>query len=96
MSKNLYMHFTYEHLFGHHKRVATEEDPASAEVGINLYKFFPRTFFGSYTSVYNMEKNEAKKSFYLNCAVLSIAASLVFIIGVYHFYGLQTTILFLI
>ena len=23
MSKNLYMHFTYEHLYGHHKRVAT-------------------------------------------------------------------------
>ena len=23
MSKNLYMHFTYEHIFGHHRRVAT-------------------------------------------------------------------------
>jgi alkane 1-monooxygenase len=30
MSKTLNMHFTYEHLWGHHKRVATPEDPASA------------------------------------------------------------------
>lgn len=30
MVKNLYMHFTYEHLYGHHRRVATPEDPASA------------------------------------------------------------------
>jgi len=30
MSKLLYMHFTYEHIWGHHKKVATPEDPASA------------------------------------------------------------------
>lgn len=54
MIKNLYMHFTYEHLYGHHRRVATPEDPASAEKGINVYEFFPRTFFGSYKSVYEM------------------------------------------
>lgn len=30
MSKLLYMHFTYEHLWGHHRKVATPEDPASA------------------------------------------------------------------
>jgi alkane 1-monooxygenase len=33
MSKNLYMHFTYEHLFGHHRRVATPEDPATSLQG---------------------------------------------------------------
>jgi hypothetical protein len=30
ISKNLYMHFPYEHIFGHHRRVGTPEDPASA------------------------------------------------------------------
>jgi alkane 1-monooxygenase len=30
MVKNLYMHFTYEHLYGHHRNLATPEDPASA------------------------------------------------------------------
>jgi alkane 1-monooxygenase len=28
--KNFYMHFVIEHTRGHHKRVATPEDPASA------------------------------------------------------------------
>ena len=52
MSKNLYMHFTYEHLYGHHRKVATPEDPATSIKGESLYKFFPKTFFGSYKSVY--------------------------------------------
>lgn len=30
MGKNLYTHFTYEHIYGHHRRVGTPEDPASA------------------------------------------------------------------
>lgn len=58
MSKNLYMHFTYEHLYGHHRRVATSEDPASAEQGIDVYQFFWKSFFGSYASVYKMQKDE--------------------------------------
>lgn len=37
MIKNLYMHFTIEHLFGHHKKVATPDDPASADKGITVY-----------------------------------------------------------
>lgn len=55
MVKNLYMHFTYEHLFGHHRRVATPEDPASAAKGDNVYRFFVKSFLGSYKSVYEME-----------------------------------------
>lgn len=54
MSKLLYMHFTYEHIWGHHKKVATPEDPASAEKGINVFQFIKRSFLGSYKSVYNM------------------------------------------
>ena len=56
MLKTLNMHFTYEHIFGHHRKVATEEDPASAEKGQNAYSFFIRSYFGAYKSVYEMEK----------------------------------------
>ena len=56
--KNLYMHFTYEHLYGHHRKVATPEDPASAPKGMNVYSFAVKSFLGSYRSVYLMEKNE--------------------------------------
>jgi len=95
MSKNLYMHFTYEHLYGHHKRVATPEDPASAELGITLYKFLPRTFLGSYKSVYKMQRDEENKPFYLNYAVLSVVEAIAFTCLVYYFWNLQATLLFL-
>ena len=90
------MHFTYEHLYGHHKRVATPEDPASAEQGITLYGFLPRTFLGSYKSVYKMQRDEEKKPFYLNYAVLSIVEASAFSCMVYYFWNMQATILFLL
>lgn len=52
------MHFTYEHLYGHHRKVATPEDPASAPKGMNVYSFAVKSFLGSYRSVYLMEKIE--------------------------------------
>jgi alkane 1-monooxygenase len=96
MSKNLYMHFTYEHLFGHHRRVATPEDPASSRQGENVYEFFIRSFTGSYRSVYEMESKEAKKPFFLNYAVLSVAAAIVFSAAVFYAYGFQTFVFFLL
>lgn len=38
-----YTHFCIEHVVGHHKRVATPEDPASARLGESFYMFYPRT-----------------------------------------------------
>ena len=57
MSKNLYMHFTYEHIFGHHRKVATPDDPASSLQGQSLYAFLPQTFFGSYKSVFKSQQD---------------------------------------
>lgn len=93
MAKNLYMHFTYEHLFGHHRRVATPEDPASAEQGIDVYSFFWRSFTGSYKSVYKMEK-ENNKPIYANYAVLSIAGAIAFTAFIYYIYGTKATLFF--
>lgn len=95
MVKNLYMHFTYEHLFGHHRRVATPEDPASAEKDINVYSFFVRTLIGSWRSVYQMEV-EQKKVFYANYAVLSLVASTLFTSLIFKVYGVQGGILYLL
>lgn len=38
-----YGHFTVEHNRGHHARVATPEDPASARFGEGFWRFLPRT-----------------------------------------------------
>jgi alkane 1-monooxygenase len=42
----LYMHFFIEHNRGHHKNVATGEDPASARKGEVLYAFWLRSVWG--------------------------------------------------
>ena len=50
-----YGHFFIEHNKGHHKHVATPEDPASSAMGETLYQFLPRTFAGSLKSAWKIE-----------------------------------------
>jgi len=56
LAQSCYGHFYIEHNRGHHVRVATPEDPASARVGENFYQFWPRTVVGSLRSSWNLEK----------------------------------------
>lgn len=56
-----YMHFYIEHVRGHHVRVATPEDPASARRGETFYAFFPRTLWGSWKSAWELESSRLSK-----------------------------------
>jgi alkane 1-monooxygenase len=51
-----YGHFHVEHNRGHHVRVATFEDPASARYGENLYRFYPRCVLGGLRSAIALER----------------------------------------
>lgn len=51
-----YGHFFVEHNRGHHVRVATPEDPASARLGESFYEFLPRTVVGSLRSAVEIER----------------------------------------
>jgi alkane 1-monooxygenase len=51
-----YGHFFVEHNRGHHVRVATPEDPASARLGESFYAFLPRTVWGSLRSAWELER----------------------------------------
>lgn len=53
---SLYCHFFIEHNRGHHARVATEADPASARYGEWLYTFIPRSMVGGWLSAWELEK----------------------------------------
>lgn len=64
-----YMHFFIEHNKGHHKRVATPEDPSSARYGEMIYRFYFRTILFSYISAWRIAKKDAQKKGY---PVLSI------------------------
>ena len=44
---SLYMHFFVEHNRGHHRRVATEDDPASARRGEWVHAFWLRSIVGA-------------------------------------------------
>lgn len=51
-----YGHFYIEHNRGHHRRVATPEDPASARLGESFWVFLPRTMAGSLRSAWALER----------------------------------------
>jgi alkane 1-monooxygenase len=50
-----YGHFFIEHNRGHHVKVATPEDPASARLGESFWAFLPRTVSGSLRSAWGIE-----------------------------------------
>ena len=55
-----YPHFSIEHVYGHHIRVATPEDPASARLGESLYAFIPRSVIGGLRGAWSIEVRRLK------------------------------------
>ncbi|HVZ57790.1 MAG TPA: alkane 1-monooxygenase [Chitinophagaceae bacterium] len=86
---SLYMHFFIEHNRGHHKRVATPEDPSSARYGEWIYAFYLRTVWGSYRSAWEIAGREQRRKgrpvFSLHNEMIQyhlIEAALVLLIGI--------------
>jgi hypothetical protein len=53
--------FAIEHVYGHHARVATPDDPATARRGEGFYSFAWRSTIYSYVHAYQMEKARLAK-----------------------------------
>jgi alkane 1-monooxygenase len=62
LATSLYMHFFIEHNKGHHKNVATPEDPSSARYNEPIYIFYFRTITFSYISAWKIAAEDCKKS----------------------------------
>ena len=58
---SLDMHFFTEHNKGHHKRVATPDDPSSARYGEPVYTFYFRTIVMSYVSAWHIANEDCRK-----------------------------------
>ena len=58
---SLYTHFFIEHNKGHHKHVSTPQDPSSAPLGMDLYRFWLRSVSGSWTNAWRIAAAELKK-----------------------------------
>jgi alkane 1-monooxygenase len=68
-----YGHFAVEHNRGHHVRVATPDDPASARLGEGFWRFLPRTLAGSLRHAWVLDRREVAITW---MATLSLAAAL--------------------
>ena len=61
LAQTWYGHFYIEHNRGHHVRVATPEDPASARFGETFWEFLPRSVFGSLKSSLELEAQRLRR-----------------------------------
>ncbi len=59
---SLYQHFFVEHNRGHHKNVATDDDPASAKLGENVFQFWGRSVFDGWRNAWALERERLAKS----------------------------------
>ena len=57
-----YMHFRIAHVYGHHRRAATRQDPASARLGESLYAFLPRTIGGQFREAWQFEARRLRRA----------------------------------
>jgi alkane 1-monooxygenase len=55
MGSVLYEHFATEHIRGHHSRIGTPEDPATARFGETYFQFFYRTVPAQFRSAWRLE-----------------------------------------
>ena len=61
LAQTCYGHFVVEHNRGHHSRVATPEDPASARLGETFWAFLPRTVVGGVRSGWALERSRLRR-----------------------------------
>lgn len=57
-----YMHFRIAHVYGHHRRAATAEDPATARLGEGLYAFLLRTTIGQFGEAWTFEARHRRRT----------------------------------
>ncbi|WP_327118097.1 alkane 1-monooxygenase [Nocardia sp. NBC_01730] len=105
LAQSGYGHFFVEHNRGHHVRVATPEDPASARFGESLWAFLPRSMAGGFRSAMALERERlARKGkpwfssgnhilhAWAMSAVLFGTLILIFGVGIVPFLALQALI----
>ncbi len=87
-----YPHFCVEHVYGHHKNVATPQDPATSRLGESFYRFYFRCVWGSLKSAWQIEAQQMKKKrkpmlHYSNRMVRYLIVQLLIVAAVYYLFG---------
>lgn len=90
---NLYNMLFLEHVYGHHKHVGTEHDPATAIKGQSLYHFVPQSVARQWKKSWEREckflhvKQISEYHPYYNRMILYALACLCYIAIIYQFLG---------
>ena len=98
---SLYIHFFIEHNKGHHKNVATKEDPSSARKNEIIYLFYFRTIIYTYINAWKIAitscKQHQKSIFSIhNQMLLTQLIQLCFIGLIYFLFGGIISLYFLV
>jgi alkane 1-monooxygenase len=97
MAQVCYGHWVTEHLFGHHKRVSTMEDPATSRMGESFYAFWFRSIKGGWESAWELERKRlggfawTPKNGILQLGMVSFLGAL----ASYKYFGKRALALFL-
>lgn len=97
LSSSLYAHFFIEHNYGHHRNVATPDDPATAKRGEWLYRFWWRSIFHSYRHAWQLQRQllKAKKKKFWSAANLMLRFHLgqgLLVLAFWYFFGVATAL----
>lgn len=87
-----YGHFWIEHNLGHHRDVATPEDPASSRMGESFYRFIWREIPGAFVRAWKLERQRLAREgkpvwHWYNSILQSFAITLVLQVGLVAVFG---------
>ena len=57
-----YGHWRVEHVYGHHRNVATPADPATSRRGESIFAFYGRSVVGSFVSAWGLERARLRRA----------------------------------
>lgn len=93
----LYSHYTLEHNYGHHLKVGTPEDPATARRNEWIYAFYFRTITGTYINAWEINHKMLKaknKPAWMNEIIWTHVLQLIYLFTIYQWLGLMGLLLF--
>jgi alkane 1-monooxygenase len=95
MSLVMYEHFFTEHLRGHHVRVGTGDDPATARFGEHYQAFFLRTVPAQFRSAWQLEKQRVGEDWLRNRVLQGLVFEWAIALAVLGFLGVGAFVFYL-
>jgi alkane 1-monooxygenase len=100
LATTCYLHWAIEHVRGHHRTVATPEDPATARRGESFYAFWPRTVINGFRSACQLEQDRLARQGgstgpLQNAVFKYLLVELLILVGLWWSFGFGAVLFFL-